>query len=260
MTSDEEWVEAAMSDDVMVVELLLRLKQSYPLLSVALKPTALPLEWSVRQRRSKPFVTDSTTKPGLRASPTTPLSWSGAASISGGCGGSAGIVDGGPEESSRSSDPKLSKPPRSEVNGDGEKSMKRSRKKKTLAELQVEEYLLDKEKGELKRKIAALRTNLEKQKATNDSLKRLKLESATERRSLIESEKAIHCQFQQKSEAQYHIPIFPPFVLGNGGSLQCYPPNGPSEDKTVAPCEAKFVLPDLNLNLEEESSLYVLCG
>ncbi|KAL2541736.1 Uncharacterized protein Adt_02714 [Abeliophyllum distichum] len=104
------------SNGLQVVELLLRHNQSYPQSTVvALKPTALPLDWSVRQRRSKPMAVDSTMKPALRASPTTPLSWSGATSISGGCGGSAGTVDGSPEESSRPFDPKLSKPARSEV-------------------------------------------------------------------------------------------------------------------------------------------------
>lgn len=115
MTGDEEWVEAAMSDDNMVVELLLRLNQSNPRMSATFKQTALPLEWSVRQRRSKPIAIDSAFKPAFRGSPTTPLSWSGATSISGGCVGSAGTVDVSPEESSRSSDPKLSKPTRSEV-------------------------------------------------------------------------------------------------------------------------------------------------
>ncbi|CAI9773676.1 unnamed protein product [Fraxinus pennsylvanica] len=261
MTDDEEWVEAAMSDDNMVVELLLRLNQSYPRPSAPFKQMALPLEWSVRQRRSKPVAVDSALKPAFRSSPTTPLSCNGATSISGGCVGSAGTVDGNPEESSRSSDPKLSKPARSEVNGNGEKSTKRSRKKKTLAELQVEEYLLDKEKGVLKRNIAVLLTNLEKQKATNDSLKRIKLELATKRRSMIEPDNAIPCQFQQKSEARHHIPpIFPPFVLGNDDLLHCCPPNGPSKEKAGSPCEAKFVLPDLNLTLEEEASFEVLCG
>ncbi|KAL2462783.1 uncharacterized protein Fot_54020 [Forsythia ovata] len=238
------------------------LNQSYPQPTAAsLKPTALPLDWSVRQRRSKPMTVDSTMKPALRASPTTPLSWSGATSISGGCGGSAGTVDGSPEESSPPSDPKLSKPARSEVNGNGEKSTKRSRKKKTLAELQVEEYLLDKEREELKREILALRTNLEKQKATNDCLKRIKLESTTKRRSTIASKKVIPCQFQQNSEALHHVPpIFPPFVSGNDDSPQCYIPNGASEEKAVAPCEDKLVLPDLNLTLEEEASFEVLRG
>ncbi|KAL2539370.1 hypothetical protein Adt_00348 [Abeliophyllum distichum] len=261
MTGDEEWVEEAMSDDNKVVELLLRLNQSYPQpTAAALKPTALPLDWSVRQRRSKPMAVDSTMKSALRASPTTPLSWSGATSISGG-GGSAGTVDGSPEESSRPSDPKLSKTARSEVNGNGEKSTKRSRKKKTLAELQVEEYLLDKEREELKREISALLTNLEKQKAMNDCLKRIKLESTTKRRSTFASKKAIPCQFQQKSEALHHVPpIFPPFVSGNDDSLHCYSPNGASEEKAVAPCEDKFELPDLNLTLEGEASFEVLCG
>lgn len=72
-----------MIDDLMVVELLVRLNQSQhppPPPSGEIKQ----LKWSVRQRRSRP----ATVKPATRASPTTPLSWSGGAtSLSGGSGG-----------------------------------------------------------------------------------------------------------------------------------------------------------------------------
>lgn len=92
-------MEAAMEDDSMVVEMLLGLSQT-----TAESKAALPLEWRVRQRRSKP-VTVSAKKAAPRDSPNTPLSWSG------GTSGSGGAVDGGPEESSRP--PSGSKPARS---------------------------------------------------------------------------------------------------------------------------------------------------
>ena len=101
--ADEEWVKAAMTDDTMVVELLVRLHASAPS-----PPPAL--EWTVRQRRSRPA---AARKPAhsQRASPSTPLWWTGAAtSLSGGSGGA-----GGSEESSRPRSQKLSTDARSKV-------------------------------------------------------------------------------------------------------------------------------------------------
>ncbi|KDO41827.1 hypothetical protein CISIN_1g0302882mg, partial [Citrus sinensis] len=51
---------------------------------------------------------------------------------------------------------------------------KRSRKKKTLAELKEEEGLLLKERRNLKNKLATLRLSFEQQRAENESLKRMK--------------------------------------------------------------------------------------
>ena len=75
---DDEWVKEAMTDDTVVVDLLLRLFQAQP---PPPKPVqaVLRLGWTVRQRRSKsaPRHGDSTTKKKAepaRASPTTPLS------------------------------------------------------------------------------------------------------------------------------------------------------------------------------------------
>lgn len=95
-----------MSDDSMVVEMLLRLHKAEPPPAPTSKKGApvLQLEWSVRQRRSKQVPRKK--GDATRASPTTPLSWSGATSVSG--GGADGF-----EESS-----KLLKPidnPRSKV-------------------------------------------------------------------------------------------------------------------------------------------------
>lgn len=97
--ADEEWVKAATVDDTVVAELLVRLKQVKrlnptppPPQGLTPKP-ALSLEWSVRQRRSKAVVVQET-KQASRASPTTPLSWSG------GSGSGGGSFDGGPEEES----------------------------------------------------------------------------------------------------------------------------------------------------------------
>ena len=88
----DEWMKAAMSDDTLVVELLVRLKQSQaasPLKSHPPQtPSMLPLTWSVRLPRSRALrcdggaVSQRKQADSTRCSPTTPLSWSGAASPS----------------------------------------------------------------------------------------------------------------------------------------------------------------------------------
>lgn len=80
----DEWIRAAMTDDRVVVELLVRLKQE----AAQVKPQAvIPLRWGLRLPRSKPATAASMRyevvcrrKEGdssARCSPTTPLSWSG---------------------------------------------------------------------------------------------------------------------------------------------------------------------------------------
>lgn len=94
--SGENWIRVAMSDDALVADALLRLRHSEPPPPPPEKIVASPLKlkWSVRQRRSKKGEQ-------TRASPTTPLSWSGATSHSGGggSGGGANTVDGVEESS-----------------------------------------------------------------------------------------------------------------------------------------------------------------
>ncbi|KAI4329379.1 hypothetical protein L6164_021647 [Bauhinia variegata] len=95
---DEEWLKVAMADDAVVVRLLLSLGQPQPPPPPKKMPPCLRLDWTVRQRRSRSAPRHvGTEKKGepARASPTTPLSWSGATSASGG-GGADGY-----EESSR---------------------------------------------------------------------------------------------------------------------------------------------------------------
>ncbi|XP_058195808.1 uncharacterized protein LOC131312091 isoform X3 [Rhododendron vialii] len=180
--SDEDWVKAAMTDDSVVVELLFRLHRSTPPPpSKKGSHPSRPLEWSVRQRRSKPIPHQAAEKkrkkpaPTARDSPTTPLSWSGGAtSVSGGCSASAAAADG--FEESSVSPAKRTDAARSKVTATNETTTnKRAKKKKqTLAELKEEEILLVKERRHLKRELATLRATVEKQRATNESLKRLK--------------------------------------------------------------------------------------
>ncbi|KAL7114268.1 hypothetical protein ACP275_04G110000 [Erythranthe tilingii] len=239
--AEEEWVRAAITDDTMVAEFLVRLHGAAP--PPPSKPAALPrLEWSVRQRRSRvPVAAVNNNHPKKhheqRASPTTPLSWSGATSPSGGSAGSGGAaaVDGR-EDSSGQPARNLAATTRSKVNGDSEKTgLKRSRKKKTLAELKDEENSLIKERRELKREIVALRVNLEKERATNESLKRMKIELQPR----LDREK-ISDQLQQKT------------TDNDINTQKCSTSNNDVAGPTFDP---KFVLPDLNIAFEEEPLL-----
>jgi uncharacterized membrane protein YgcG len=111
MTEEDEWVHVALNDDTLVVELLLKLNQPEqqppppPVrrrrrrrrfaadLAKEGAVLALSVDWSVRQRRSSSKqVMMTRSKKGsdsssTRASPTTPLSFSGGTSVSGGGAG-----------------------------------------------------------------------------------------------------------------------------------------------------------------------------
>lgn len=96
--SDDEWVKDAMTDEAVVAYMLLRLHRAQPppLPPPAPAKPALHLGWTVRQRRSRsaPRHGDGKKKAeAARASPTTPLSWSGGTSVSG------GVLDGFEESS-----------------------------------------------------------------------------------------------------------------------------------------------------------------
>lgn len=172
-----------MSDDSLVADALLLLRHSEP------KPppkkvdaSPIKLKWSVRQRRSKKG--DQT-----RASPTTPLSLSGATSLSG-CGGGGATTVEGFEESSAAV--KTSETFRSKVfqtSAIPTTLFKRSRKKKTLAELKHEEVMLLKESNGLKNELASMRELVEQQRARNNALKKMK----------AESQSALSCKLEQGS-------------------------------------------------------------
>lgn len=91
-----DWVAAAMTDDQMVAELLIRLKHAGTVVSENPGANLPPLQWGIRQRRSRSsrfggrgvLVSLKKDVDSVRASPKTPLSWSGG-SGSGGGGGSA---------------------------------------------------------------------------------------------------------------------------------------------------------------------------
>ncbi|PIN05977.1 hypothetical protein CDL12_21477 [Handroanthus impetiginosus] len=248
--ADEDWVKAAMTDDAMVVELLVRLHRTPPPRPRSLKPAVLPLEWSVRQRRSKSVsVSNNPKKPAHRGSPTTPLSWSGATSFSGGSAGAGGV---GSEESSRPIPLKLSTTTRSKVTADCEKIIsKRSRKKKTLAELKDEENLLLKERRELKREVAALRVNLERERANNENLKRMKIELQPnlDKETTSAAEESISGQLQQEVTAFRPVP---PLISDSNVALK--PSTSDANPEETATSDHQFILPDLNIPFDEPGS------
>nr|KJB68073.1 hypothetical protein B456_010G223900 [Gossypium raimondii] len=223
--SEEEWVKEALTDSMLAAKVLLSLYQasSPPPRSDSASSQALQVEWSVRQRRSKQSLKKKSEP--ARASPTTPLSWSGGISVSGG-----GSADGS-EESSR---PPL-KPvdnARSKVAATSEISPpKRSRRKKTLAELKEEISSHLKENRSLK--------NLDSHRATETSTAciepKINATSEPPQQREVASQTSAACNENKR-----------------------HPPNECSEgqDMTKASCDdASFALPDLNLPIEDDSGL-----
>ncbi|CAN8233491.1 unnamed protein product [Cochlearia groenlandica] len=175
--SGENWIHVALSNDSLVADALLRLRHYEPP-SNKTDAFSLKLKWTVRQRRSKKVGDQA------RASPTTPLSWSGATSLSGGC---ATTVEGFEESSAavKPSDHFRSKVSQTTT------LFKRSRKKKTLAELKDVETMLLKERKCLKNELASMRDLVEQQRTRNNDLKKLKAES--------QSVLSCKCAFEQSS-------------------------------------------------------------
>ncbi|KAK7351363.1 hypothetical protein VNO77_10757 [Canavalia gladiata] len=167
MMVNDEWVRAAMTDDTVVVELLLRLKQT-----VSPKSQLLPLSWGHKQPRSRSRLTAAISRcdgaVSTRCSPTTPLSWSGGASPS--------ATADGYEDSSRHHHAARSKATATSGYTGNSASAKRCRRKKTFAELKEEESSLLKERIYLKKEIATANANFEVERAKNESLKRMKLD------------------------------------------------------------------------------------
>ncbi|EPS71128.1 hypothetical protein M569_03635, partial [Genlisea aurea] len=171
---DHDWVTAATTDDSLVVELLVSLHgRRMSSSSTACHAAEAPLEWRVRQRRSKSLfvVNDNCKKKKQRASPTTPLTWCGATSLS---GSADGVYDdsAAPPNLSRSK-VRLRFTTTSVTISSSSKSSKR---KKTVSELRNEENSLVQETKELKREITKLYIRVEKERWMNKKLKRMKKE------------------------------------------------------------------------------------
>ncbi|XP_027085653.2 uncharacterized protein [Coffea arabica] len=263
----DDWVTAALFDDSVVAELLSRLKQSSSPSSSSFscqppKPLCLPFGWGHRQPRSKPTATkkDSTTNTApttTRCSPTTPLSWSG---------GAASPSDGAYDDcstrpllstSSSSSDPSRSKGAFAIDAANVYSNNKKSKKKRTFAELKEEEDLLLKERVTLKRELASLHVTLEEQKARSENLKRFKIDLNLQTSGEMcgttggdgQVVDPIKCSEMEVSTGDHaHHPSMPRFAVQDG-----FVSSGSSRVETdVDLQESCFVLPDLNVTPSEE--------
>ncbi|CAK9310365.1 unnamed protein product [Citrullus colocynthis] len=245
--SDQEWVDVALSDDSLVVDLLLRLNRS--------PSPPLPLDWSVRQPRSKPILPRQASDSAARASPTTPLTWSSG-------GGGATSVSGGFVDASDAA--------RSKIAGKNEvvATMKRPRKKKTLGELKEEEVLLLKERRSLKDALATMRLSVEKQRAMNGSLKKMKLELESQQAIEMVVTSAVPVE-ANSDQPQLQMPprsicnTTPIGVAAFGcndvnASYQLTLPNVSCKLQEMGTLGTVRLLPDLNLPFQEDSGTEAL--
>ncbi|GMI89271.1 hypothetical protein like AT4G32030 [Hibiscus trionum] len=239
MVAKDEWVQAAITDDNVVVELLVRLKQA----QAAPSPpkSALPApRWGIRQRRSRPMLLrcdgkrDGDFNVSARGSPTTPLCWSGGSSDA-----SPSAAEGFEETSThvlRSPPVAPSRSKGSACSETNRTSSKKPGRKKTFAE----EDLVLKERVHLEKEIASTRAT---RKEHHDDLKRIRLDlnlvDTAKNSSLIDNEP---------------------------GKAPCprAPPSESLDDDRELPLDSHnvgksiFVLPDLNMMPAEDDSGHII--
>ncbi|KAK4274473.1 hypothetical protein QN277_017684 [Acacia crassicarpa] len=234
---NDEWVGAAMTNDMVVVELLIHLRQSqaapksHPLTAAAVTPS-----WGLKQPRSR-LTTRWKDADSTRCSPTTPLSWSGAASPS--------VTADDYEESSRPSllcqqapRSKAAATATSECTGNSA-STKRCRKHKTYAELKEEESVLLKERTCLEKEMATLSATLEERRARNESLKRIKYDLGVTSKNSSSS----RCGENRLWKVE------------TGGAEDGSDPRSDSKAGRSESCgESGFLIPDLNMMPSEGDS------
>ncbi|KAI4387083.1 hypothetical protein MLD38_004943 [Melastoma candidum] len=219
-----------MGDTCLVADLLLRLLRD--------PPPSSSLDWTVRGRRTRPHPKKEAapTVEQARASPSTPLWWSG----------------GGASEESPPDDCNAYFPPRSKASlasvapttttsaALAVTACKRPRqKKRSLFQLKEEESLLWKERQSLEQELASLRLRVEKERATNESLKRLKANTTSTRQG--QRSPRIHHK-QRDAAAGDYLEETPRQLRG---THVCS-----GQNKAEAPGKASL-LPDLNLPPEE---------
>ncbi|KAK1358175.1 Homeobox protein GBX-1 [Heracleum sosnowskyi] len=233
---DDDWVKAARNDGDLVAEQLVRMLHSPP----KPPPSILPLKWSVRQPRTRSVGHKSGV---ARGSPTTPLSWTGGSSSHSGGPAAPAAVDGSEESSRHRPGSKLAAANEATIS-------KRSRKKKTMTELKEEEISMLKENKELKRTLAGLLDNLEKTHSENTSLKRIKLDLASQKPNTARTPK-------KKTISKACQSMVPPITREDSAALPVMPssPTRCPEVKTqVEGGSDKFVIPDLNVAFVESNN------
>ncbi|KAK4783058.1 hypothetical protein SAY86_007432 [Trapa natans] len=262
MTLKDDWVRAAMMDDTVVVELLVRLKEarcSAPIKTAEDPPRARmelpPPGWGIRQPRTRLAFKCEVASPAkggdlTRNSPTTPLSWSaGTASSS----GTADFYEDSDLPAGGSSRSKVIV-----ANDSTSSPNKKLKRKKTIAELKEEESLLLKERLHLNKELAVLNVTFADQRVRNENLKRMKLnfnaqilKSAT--RAMDEQPYKATCgahgQMEMSSLYYSASTMLPPHASGE------YPPSDvPAEPEPSEKGGTSFGLPDLNLMPCEDDS------
>ncbi|KAG2308300.1 hypothetical protein Bca4012_082633 [Brassica carinata] len=248
--TQDEWMTSALTDNAVVVELLLRLKHAGTAESANLLPL---LRWGSRKPRSRLGAGVGVGVGGLlkketdsaRASPMTPLCWSGGS----GSGGSSCPTADGFEDTSRQSTCSTSTGYGSKaVHATSEtSSYKRSKKQKIFLDLKSEENLQLKERLDLQKNIANVPATYEKRSAKNQSLKRMKLEYTDRiknipinRSNLDESRKKRRLPFSSSRK-----------LVKNEHSYRTTSETNRSEEKGF------FFLPDLNMTpIEEEETFH----
>ncbi|XP_035548853.1 uncharacterized protein LOC109008228 isoform X2 [Juglans regia] len=238
----DEWVSVAITDDTVVAELLVRLKQSQAA-SSSLKswPRAVvPLRWGLRQPRSRSVslrcdaVLPIKEADSTRGSPTTPLSWSGGASPS-------ATADSFEESSFHASFSFAASRSKGAATSEST-ATKSSRRKKTFVELKEEESSLLKERITLK-KLDSVLHSAKNLNATCDGL-----------------EKTVHKEtYQRIASAPDHTSLSLPANTTSDDNLQSEPCEA---DKAADLARGgNFLLPDLNMMpSEEDSSTETLYG
>ncbi|KAK2973351.1 hypothetical protein RJ640_015106 [Escallonia rubra] len=245
MTTDD-WITVALHDDTVVVELLLRLKQSCSESSYPTNPLP-PLRWGHRQPRRPRSKSAKKDGEPTRFSPTTPLSWSG--------GGSS--ASDGCEESSRPSDPSSAGRSKGTFASESASASanKRSRKKKTFTELKEQESLLLKERNHLKRELASVHMTLKEQRARSENLKRLKLDYNLQPRSKmgVAPDEPVASIFNQSNQMEESTSNHHPLILPRCSTHDDLASSSSCVLQEDAETQGRrFVLPDLNMPLDDE--------
>ncbi|XP_010472525.1 PREDICTED: uncharacterized protein LOC104752157 [Camelina sativa] len=221
----DEWVETALTDDVMLVELLLRLKHAGTVKSDNQAVNLPELRWGIRQRRSRPSRLGGVVNVGgvggylkketdsARASPMTPLCWSGGSGSGRSTSPSTATADGFEDTSRLAS---CSTSGSKAVNEFTSSCFRRSKKKKkTFFELKDAEHLHLKERLDLEKKIANVQATYFERNAKNQSLKRrIKLAYAdrgktdliSSKSNLEESRKRRHLTIKNEEKGFFFLP------------------------------------------------------
>ncbi|XP_022976190.1 uncharacterized protein LOC111476653 [Cucurbita maxima] len=264
MMVEDEWLTAAMAEDSVVADLLVRLKQSQAASpSKSPRPMKLPFNWGVRQPRSRTAAAmaavvvrcgdvvlqrNNKDVDSTRCSPTTPLSWSGGASPS-------ATLDGYEASSRHATLLHVASRFKGAVANESPActTTKRLRRKKTFAELKEEENTLLKEKLHLKMELATLQASFEEQRTKNESLKKMKVdfnlkypEKFNTNSNMMYEESSSTLTHQRESSNIETSPPTLPFTGSGSSEAQSQKKSKSTEEDSV------FLLPDLNMTPSED--------